>query len=44
VDLRGRCPRSAWRQGRRDVPDFVTYDAELAAAATDLGFPVAAPL
>jgi hypothetical protein len=26
-----------------DVTDFVTYDVELAAAAKELGFPVAAP-
>jgi predicted nucleic acid-binding protein len=29
---------------RSEITDFVTYDAELAAAATDLGFPVATPL
>jgi predicted nucleic acid-binding protein len=29
---------------RSELTDFVTYDTELAAAATDLGFPVAAPL
>lgn len=28
---------------RSELTDFVTYDAELTAAATDLGFPVAAP-
>jgi predicted nucleic acid-binding protein len=28
---------------RTDLTDFVTYDGELSAAATDLGFPVTAP-
>ncbi|WP_416210776.1 type II toxin-antitoxin system VapC family toxin [Frankia sp. Cas8] len=28
---------------RGELTDFVTYDRELAAAATDLGFPVSAP-
>jgi predicted nucleic acid-binding protein len=29
---------------RSELTDFITYDAELSAAATNLGFPVAAPL
>jgi hypothetical protein len=28
---------------RTELTDFVTYDRELNAAATDLGFPVTAP-
>ena len=29
---------------RAELTDFITYDAELASAASDLGFPVDAPV